>query len=325
MPPTRFYSTGRRARRTPYLTVFEGVDFGSGSGIVHSSRWPVLNRPAWVADTDDFGYPVLCGRHGLNPDFRRRFRQPWPPDFDEQVRRRLRNMLGAYIHPSCKRIFFRSQYALDDARNWLSELEAGPAAEEFLRKACVLYPAQAVLAAEAFARKWDAPVALEIVFCGRDYWTKGGRLALQVFERLLESGANVRCTYIGTIPTDERPRRVCHYPSLERPEVLSVFAKSHVLFHPSPFEGLGTVLLEASAAGLAVVCAKGRGMEHIDEVFDGGGAFFVDRDAPAPEEAFEQHLRALIADPAAAAEMGRRNHERSSAGKFSLVEGTAAS
>jgi glycosyltransferase involved in cell wall biosynthesis len=229
-------------------------------------------------------------------------------------------MIGAYIHPSCKRIFFRSQHAVDDARNWLSELDAGPAADEFLKKACVLYPAQAALAAEALAQKWTAPEPIEIVFCGRDYWTKGGRLALQVFERLFESGARVRCTYIGTIPAEERPRHVCHRQSLDRSEVLSLLAKSHVLFHPSPFEGLGTVLLEASAAGLAVVCAKGRGMEHVDEVFEEGGACFVDRDAPSPQEAFEHHLRALIADPAKAAEMGRRNHERAATGKFSLAE-----
>jgi glycosyltransferase involved in cell wall biosynthesis len=320
-----FEAPARSPHESPHFV--EAVDFGGG--IVHSCRWPVLSSPAWVADTDDFGYPALCGRHGLNPDFGRRFREPWPADFDAQIRRRLRNMLAAYAHPSCKRIFFRSRHAIGDAKNWLEELDAGPAAEAFLKKACVLYPAQPALAPEEVARKWAAPEPLEIVFCGRDYWTKCGSLALGVFGRILADGARARCTYVGEVPADERVRyeavlsRLTFHPSLDRVKVLEVFARSHVLFHPSPYEGLGTVFLEAAAAGLAVICAKGKGMEHIGEVFEKGGAAFVDRDTirlGSEAEAFEARLRSLIADPAAAAAMGRLNHERAARGKFSLAE-----
>jgi glycosyltransferase involved in cell wall biosynthesis len=301
--------------------VFEAMDFGCGPEMVHSCRWPVLNRAAWVADTDDFGYPVLCGRHGLNPEFRRQFREPWPPDLDAQIRRRLRNMLGAYLHPSCKRVFFRSRYAIESARNWLDALEAGPAGAAFLEKARVLYPAQRAVPREAVEEKWASPAPLEIVFCGRDYWTKNGRLALEVFGRV--AGPAVRCTYIGEIPADEAARhqdilrRLTWHPSLDRAHVLAVFARSHVLFHPSPYEGLGTVFLEASAAGLAVVCSKGLGMEHVAEVFDDDGALYADRDADAE---FERQLVRLIAEPAAARQMALRNHERAANGRFSLAE-----
>ncbi|UCF17475.1 MAG: radical SAM protein, partial [Phycisphaerales bacterium] len=37
----------------------EFADFGPGRAIVHAARWPVLNRRAWVTDTDDFVYPVV--------------------------------------------------------------------------------------------------------------------------------------------------------------------------------------------------------------------------------------------------------------------------
>ena len=304
-----------------YPHVFEAVDFGSGSEVVHSCRWPVLNRAAWVADTDDFGYPVLCGRHGLNPEFRRRFRESWPPDFDAQIRRRLRNMLCAYLHPSCKRVFFRSRYAFDSARNWLEGLEAGPAAAAFLEKARVLYPAQRALPRVAVEEKWAPAAPIEVVFCGRDYRTKNGRLALEVFGRV--AGPAVRCTYIGEIPAEEAARhrdvlgRLTWHPSLARAEVLAVLARSHVLFHPSPYEGLGTVFLEASAAGLAVICSQGIGMEHVAEVFEDDGALYADRDADAE---FERQLVRLIREPAATREMGFRNHERAASGRFSLAE-----
>jgi glycosyltransferase involved in cell wall biosynthesis len=299
--------------------VFEAVDFGAEAGIVHSCRWPVLSCAAWVADTDDFGYPVLCGRHGLNPEFRRRFREPWPPDFDAQIRRRLRNMLAAYLHPSCKRVFFRSRYAIDSARNWLDGLDAGAAGRAFLEKARVLYPAQRALPWQAVADKWATPAPLEIVFCGRDYWTKNGPLALDVFGRVL--GPQVRGAYIGAIPAGEAERhrhvleRLTWHPSLDRAEVLAIFARSHVLFHPSPYEGLGTVFLEASAAGMAVICSKGRGMEHVAEVFEDDGALFASDAA-----GFEERLRAAMARPAAAREMGLSNYERVAHGRFSLAE-----
>src|SRR5437773_2086697 len=56
---------------SPYseFSTFEGIDFGPGDEMVHSCRWPVLNRTSWIADTDDFGYPVLCGRFMFNPAF----------------------------------------------------------------------------------------------------------------------------------------------------------------------------------------------------------------------------------------------------------------
>jgi glycosyltransferase involved in cell wall biosynthesis len=255
--------------------VFEAVEFGGAAGIVHSCRWPVLNCAAWVADTDDFGYPALCGRHGLNSEFRRRFREPWPPDFDAQIRRRLRNMLAAWQHPSCKRIFFRSRYAIDSARNWLDGLDAGPAGTAFIEKVRVLYPAQPALACQALTDKWAASAPLEIVFCGRDYRTKNGALALSVFGRVM--GPRVRCTYVGAIPAEEAERhrdvlrRLTWHPTLDRADVLALFARSHVLFHPSPYEGLGTVFLEASAAGLAVICSNGPGMEHVAEVSSSTG------------------------------------------------------
>jgi glycosyltransferase involved in cell wall biosynthesis len=302
--------------------VLEAVDFGDGPEIVHSCRWPVLNRAAWVADTDDFGYPALCGRHGLNPEFRRRFREPWPPEFDAQIRRRLRNMLSAYLHPTCRRVFMRSRHAIGSARDWLESLDAGPAAGAFLEKVRVLYPAQRAIPWQVLSGKWALPAPLEIVFCGRDYRTKNGSLALTVFGRAV--GPGVRCTYIGEIPDDEAERhkgvlrRLTWHPSLDRSAVLEVLAGSHVLFHPSPYEGLGTVFLEASAAGMAVICSKGLGMEHVSEIFEEDGALFVDRDEDAG--VFEERLHELMANPAAARQMGFSNYERAANGRFSLAE-----
>jgi hypothetical protein len=117
----------------------EFADFGPGNSIVHAARWPVLNRTAWTTDTDDFVYPVVWGRHYLNPDFRSAFHSEWSTELKTNVHMRVMNMLTAYAHPSCKAIFFRSESAVYDARRWLEWLGVQELGEEYLSKIQVLY------------------------------------------------------------------------------------------------------------------------------------------------------------------------------------------
>jgi len=63
-------------------------------------------------------------------------------------------------------------------------------------------------------------------------------------------------------------------------------------------------------------------MEHVEELFDGGGALFVDRGAvPAAEEdaRFEESLRNLAANPGTTRTMGWFNYERTARGPLSIA------
>jgi len=196
-------------------------------------------------------------------------------------------------------------------------------AESLERKSAVLYPAQAALPLSKISAKWSGD-QFTIVFCGRDYVVKQGEMALRVMSRLSRDYPFVRCIYVGKTP------RIAHdvrggvevYSELARHEVLSLFADAHVLFHPSRFEGLGTVFLEAGAAGLAVVAATGQDMAHSVEIFDQSGALLVDRDLVSEgeeEHAFEERLRILIQQPDRAQTLGLYNWRRCDVGKFSLA------
>ena len=304
----------------------EFADFGPGRAIVHAARWPVLNRKAWVTDTDDFVYPVVCGRHFMSPDFRSAFRGEWSKELQKNILKRVTNMLTAYAHPSCKAIFYRSEFTVRDARIWLERLGVGELGETYLSKVQVLYPAQGSCSADAMEAKWSKSGPLTVVFCGRDYESKNGRMALEIFDRLSREFTTDRFVYIGNVPQEELRRRrepptsVVHHQSLPHKQVLSVLGAGHILFHPSEFEGLGIVFLEAAASGMAVITATGGAMRHVEELFGTGGAMLVDRDNIAQSEeasAFETHLRYILRNPGVAKSMAYHNFKLATVGKLS--------
>lgn len=305
----------------------ELVDFGPGAALVHSARWPVLNRRAWVADMDDFGYPVLAGRHALSPRFRARFGRPWSRSLERDVRYRAAHMLLAYAHPSCQGILFRTEAGVREATTWLRVLGIDALGETFLSKCRVVYPAQPALEPDIVERKWVSPFPLRIVFCGRDFVAKEGALALRILARVLQGAENVRVTFIGPIPPDERRthrdvlERIDHFPELSRNEVLAVLRKSHVLLHPASRESVGMVFLEAAASGLAIIASAGRGIAHIHEIVNPAGVRLVNRDSGTiaeHEACFRRHLETTISAVAVARRMALANHYAAMHGPASL-------
>jgi glycosyltransferase involved in cell wall biosynthesis len=304
----------------------EFADFGPGQAIVHTARWPVLNRKAWVTDTDDFVYPVMCGRHFLSPDFRNAFREEWSAQLKKSLLKRATNMLTAYAHPSCKAILYRSESTVRDARVWLGRLGVGELGDAYLSKIKVLYPAQESCSPDAMEAKWSKSQSLTVVFCGRDYESKNGRMALEIFDRLSREFARDQFVYIGNVPEEElrrrrkRPSSVVYHQSLPHKQILSVLNAGHILFHPSKFEGLGIVFLEAAASGMAVITATGGPMQHVEELFGTGGAMLVDRTHTAQSEeaaAFENHLRYILSHPGVAKNMAYHNFKLATVGKIS--------
>lgn len=325
-----------------YPNVFEAlhsgefVRFDRQAPLVHSIRWPVLGARAWVADMDDFGYPLLGGRAVVNPAVRRHldrvFASPVGPPEDHPVRVRLKHMLSAYAHPSCRSILMLTRYAISEASRMIDALEGGADGEAFLRKCSVLGPALAPLDPVRLDAKWRAG-RLNVLFCGNDWRVKKGDLAVRTMARLAARHPTVRFVHVGQIPpgfaqaSTSLPSNLRVAGRLPPDHVGALFEGAHVLFHPAESESLGMVLLEAAAAGLAIVCARGRGMRHLDEVVDAQGAAIVDRDvvrAADEEAAFEAQLETLLTQRALAEAMARHNHGRLERSQYSIPNRNAA-
>jgi glycosyltransferase involved in cell wall biosynthesis len=239
---------------------------------------------------------------------------------------RVMNMLTAYAHPSCKAIFYRSESAVRDARRWIEELGVGELGEAYLSKIQVLYPTQENCSADTMEAKWRKSRPLTVVFCGRHYQSKNGRMALEIFDRLSREFATDRFVYIGNVPQEELRRRreqptsVMHHQSLPHKQILSVLNAAHILFHPSKFEGLGIIFLEAAASGMAVITATGGAMGRVEELFGTDGAILVDRNNIAQSEeasTFETHLRYVLRNPSVAKSMAYHNFKLATVGELS--------
>jgi glycosyltransferase involved in cell wall biosynthesis len=306
----------------------EFIALDSHVGVVHSARWPVLGCPAWLADTDDLMYPVLCGRTAHNPEFRTRMRNQADGEMRVALRRRVELLTAGYAHSSCLGILLRGhpQDSVRDAREWFDWLDAD-VNEEFFRKIIPVRPAQKAISGETFSEKWDGSESTTVIFCGRDFEYKNGHLALKAMRPLLDSYSSLRFIYIGNVPDDvasnepELLRGVEHYQRMNHREVLAALRRSHIFFHPSRGDSIGISLLEAMGAGLAVVVASGGAMEYTEELFGSGGALLLDRDSPGPSDeqaTFSAMLDKLVTDRPLARELALRNLLATSAGEFSI-------
>jgi glycosyltransferase involved in cell wall biosynthesis len=119
----------------------------------------------------------------------------------------------------------------------------------------------------------DAPPE-RMLFCGSWTWMKGTRVLVRSFERLAERHRNLRLTVLGAGADpamvlgafDPAVRdRVTVMPALSHADVLREVKQHDFLLATSLFEGFGTAVLEAMAAGLPVVAsAVGAAPDYID-------------------------------------------------------------
>jgi glycosyltransferase involved in cell wall biosynthesis len=311
--------------------VGEFVEVMGNDDLVHAARWPVLGAGAWVVDMDDLLYPVLCGRTAIDAGLRAKLRDRDDKNFLAQLERRVTNMLTAYAHPSCGAILLwgHPRDSVTTAADWFASLNCHRLGEAFLEKVVPIRPAKEACDSSLVSAKWADQQALRVVFCGRDFDCKNGLMALRVMQRVRAAVPTIECAFIGPVPEAIQQQQpwllsgIFHRSSLSHDECVEVISRAHVLFHPSKYESMGLVFVEAMAAGAAVLTARGSRMDYVDELFASGGAILVDRDevpAEAEEAAFEHGLLNLAMNFQLAKEMGLRNYSLVAHGEYAISE-----
>nr|WP_199040739.1 glycosyltransferase family 4 protein [Dyella sp. ASV24] len=309
----------------------EFVEVEGNVDLVHAARWPVLGAGAWVVDMDDLLYPVLCGRTAIDAGLRVKMRERADKDFLAQLELRVANMLTAYAHPSCAAILLwgHPRDSIVAAADWFASLNCNRLGNAFLEKVVPIRPAKAAYDPSLISAKWAGQQALRVVFCGRDFDCKNGLMALRVMQRVRAVVPTIECVFIGPVPDEIQQQQpglldgISHRSSLGHDECVEMISLAHLLFHPSKYESMGLVFIEAMAAGAAVLTARGDRMDYVDELFASGGAILVDRDevpAEAEEAAFERGLLSLATNFQLAKEMGLRNYSLVAHGEYAISE-----
>ncbi len=138
---------------------------------------------------------------------------------------------------------------------------------------------------------------VRLLLVGRDWFMKGGPLAVDVLDTLLRRGVNARLTVVGCVPPDFHMRdAMTVHPSLNKsnPEELAIFEglyrDAHFMVMPS-FESYGFAFCEASAYALPSLCLRVGGVP----IVDGKNGFALPKGADA--NAFAERIMALRDDP----------------------------
>lgn len=182
---------------------------------------------------------------------------------------------------SCKKIIALSECARQIQRQLLNEYPEHKSA--ILNKITVLHPPQ-----QPNVNAWtDKGISLTngllFTLVGGDFFRKGGREVMQVFDRLFEEGHDVRLAVVSSLEfgdyaskatredrawarqlIDKHKDRIEYFRRLPNNEVIKLFKRSHVGLLPSYGDTYGYSVLEAQSCGCPVITTDIRALPEIN-------------------------------------------------------------
>jgi glycosyltransferase involved in cell wall biosynthesis len=161
-----------------------------------------------------------------------------------------------------------------------------------------------------------------VLYMGRTYEDKGGPLAADVFAALAELPA--RLVWVGEAPREADPQltHVEFHRTRARDRYRALLEDVDIFLSPSEHESYGMGLVEAAAHGAALVTTRGRGMEHVEELFVAGEHALL-TDNALPREArlasVLRHVRTLVENPELRHRMQEANRKLVADGALALT------
>jgi glycosyltransferase involved in cell wall biosynthesis len=150
-----------------------------------------------------------------------------------------------------------------------------------------------------------------ILFIGRDYVRKGGRVALEVFEALKEF-PDARLIYVGQVADEEiatrikRNRRIRYFPSVSRSVLENqIFPISDLFFLPTRADAFAISVVEAMSRGIPVVASN---VCALPEILQNGVSGLLS--PPDEFSAFKRNITSLLVDANRMRRMGEEARKR---------------
>jgi glycosyltransferase involved in cell wall biosynthesis len=273
-------------------------------------------------------------------------RAPWVVTFETKLPRwgihnnkMLRRGVKMLARPSCRKLIAHSNCGKKIQTRYL--LENYPSlAKAIIPKITMVHPSQQQLV-QSYEEKNLPDDRLIFTLIGADFFRKGGREVLLVFDELLKQGAPVELQIISRMKygdyasraterdlhkarsiIKDHPHRIHHFNSLPNSQVLEVLKKSHIGLLPTYGDTFGYSVLEAQGCGCPVITTNIRAMPEINNnrwvwVIEvpkdrwGNGWLYT----PAEREEFSYVIREnlykiiddIIANPLQIAEKGNRS------------------
>lgn len=256
-------------------------------------------------------------------------RTPWVTTFESRLPRfapenRYLNRMGCRLmaRKECKKLIAFSECSKKIHLRFLKE--SFPEYSDLIaNKITVILPSQRTIVEDISAKPRNSP--LSFIMVGSDFFRKGGREVLNVFNSILQKYKNVQLyivssmNKIDTFYSEEyykeamkiiaaHPSNIFYYPSKPNHEVLEMFQVCHVSLLPTYNDTFGYAVLEAQSCGCPVITTAVRSLPEINNEECGWVMDGIPKDEcgqalplkPAEKQKIsgqlEEHLHDLITD-----------------------------
>jgi glycosyltransferase involved in cell wall biosynthesis len=182
---------------------------------------------------------------------------------------------------TCKKLIALSECAQSIQQQFLVK-QFPDFMEQIASKITVIHPPQKLLITDYAAKKLPEN-KLVFTLIGADFFRKGGREVLRVFDHLLQQNHALKLNIISTLQYDDYasqateddlkeakriirkyPDAIQHYERLPNPKVLELLKESHVGLLPTYGDTYGYSVLEAQACGCPVISTDLRALPEIN-------------------------------------------------------------
>jgi glycosyltransferase involved in cell wall biosynthesis len=154
--------------------------------------------------------------------------------------------------------------------------------DDIIAKTVVLHPPQRCLIKE-YSEKKNPSNNIVFTIVGADFFRKGGREVLNVFDKLLTQKHNIVLNIVSSLEYDDYatnstieerdiainiikkyPNNIIHYTSLSNDNVLELLLSTHIGLLPTWADTYGYFVLESQAAGCPAITTNVRALPEIN-------------------------------------------------------------
>lgn len=194
----------------------------------------------------------------------------------------IQKMAKYIVCDNCKKLLPLSEYSKRRIINDLNEFLPLTSVETIKRKILVLHPPQdELISEEKIKDKFDNINELRICFVGRDFWRKGGYIALKALKKLNKKYSNFKFIIVSSLRNDggwyvndkemlEQEIKECDfvewYKELENEKVIEIIRKSHIGLLLTYGDTYGFSVLEMQACGCPCITTNGFALSEINNI-----------------------------------------------------------
>lgn len=220
--------------------------------LIHAAHCLSLNKHIpWVADIEYYGQFFMSTPYKNFPS------KKW-----------IKKIL---LRNNCKKILPWSQWSKKNILENFPELK---------NKIEIVYPA---IPSKRFSKKPSNKIRL--LFVGRDFYLKGGNIAVQIIDTLSKGKENVEGVVVSDTPREilkkyNGNKNIKFYDLMPQSKLFNeIYPSCDIFLYPTFSDTFGFAILEAQSFGLPVIAQKTNSTHTIDETVEHGKTGFIVRNS----------------------------------------------